>query len=257
MFAIGDKVVRNPGLATFAAFGSFAMLLFVDFGGPMRDRLRAQAALALVGAALVCLGTVASRSVWVATAAMVIVAFGVLFAGVASSVLAGATTSMLLAFILSVSLSAPVAAIPARLEGWGMTSAAALLAVTLLWPAPERAPLREAASTGCRALAARLRAEVALVLGADREVSSAGHEAAVACADAAARALQQQFFATPYRPTGLGTSTRMVVRLVDELSWLNTVIVAGALNPNRRRSGLVPARSNGRQRRCWNPALTP
>ena len=39
-------------VATFAAFGSFAMLLLVDFGGPMRDRLQAQAALAVVGARL-------------------------------------------------------------------------------------------------------------------------------------------------------------------------------------------------------------
>ena len=46
LFAFGDKVIGNPTLATFAAFGSFAMLLLVDFAGPMRNRLRAQAALA-------------------------------------------------------------------------------------------------------------------------------------------------------------------------------------------------------------------
>jgi len=31
MFALGDKVLGNPQVATFAAFGSFAMLLLVDF----------------------------------------------------------------------------------------------------------------------------------------------------------------------------------------------------------------------------------
>jgi hypothetical protein len=31
MFALGDKVIGNPQVATFAAFGSFAMLLLVDF----------------------------------------------------------------------------------------------------------------------------------------------------------------------------------------------------------------------------------
>jgi hypothetical protein len=45
MFAVGDKVIGNPQVATFAAFGSFAMLLLVDFGGPMAQRLQAQAAL--------------------------------------------------------------------------------------------------------------------------------------------------------------------------------------------------------------------
>ena len=42
MFALGDKVIGNPQVATFAAFGSFAMLLLVDFGGPMAERLQAQ-----------------------------------------------------------------------------------------------------------------------------------------------------------------------------------------------------------------------
>src|SRR5450755_4182944 len=97
MFALGDKVIGNPTLATFAAFGSFAMLLLVDFSGPMRDRLQAQAALAVVGCVFVCFGTLVSRSTLLGAAAMAVVAFGVLFAGVASSVLAGATTSLLLA----------------------------------------------------------------------------------------------------------------------------------------------------------------
>ena len=41
MFALSDKVIGNPQVATFAAFGSFAMLLLVDFGGPMAERLQA------------------------------------------------------------------------------------------------------------------------------------------------------------------------------------------------------------------------
>ena len=32
MFAVGDKVIGNPQVATFAAFGSFAMLFLADFG---------------------------------------------------------------------------------------------------------------------------------------------------------------------------------------------------------------------------------
>src|SRR5271154_6180166 len=70
MFALGDEVIGNPAIATFAAFGSFAMLLLVDFGGPMQARLQAQAALAVVGCAFVCLGTLASQTVWLAAVAM-------------------------------------------------------------------------------------------------------------------------------------------------------------------------------------------
>ena len=112
MFAIGDKVIANGQVATFAAFGSFALLMLVDFGGRMRDRLQAQAALAVTGAVFVCVGTLASREAWLAAAAMTIVGFGVLFVGVISSVLAGASTSLLLAFILPVSLIGTPSQIP-------------------------------------------------------------------------------------------------------------------------------------------------
>src|SRR5207237_3650352 len=90
-FALGDKVIGNPQLATFAAFGSFAMLLLVDFGGPMAERLQAEAALGIVGGVFVCLATLASQTAWSAAVAMAVVGFGVIFAGVVSSVLAGAT----------------------------------------------------------------------------------------------------------------------------------------------------------------------
>jgi hypothetical protein len=208
MFALGAEAIGDPVLATFAAFGSFAMLLLVDFTGPMRARLLAQAALAVTGAVFVCVGTLVSQSAWLAAICMALVAFGVLFAGVVSSVLAGATTSLLLAFILPVSLSGPVSSIPDRVAGWGLASGATLLAVALLWPAPARDPVRSAAIAACRAMAARLRDG--------------------ASADEAVEALHAVFFATPYRPTGLSTAARAAVRLVDELRWLNTIVLEAA-----------------------------
>src|SRR6202140_5004145 len=142
LFAVGDKVIGDAALATFAAFGAFAMLLLVDFGGSMVERLQGQAALAGVGGVFVCVGTLASQTVWLAAAAMAVVGFGVIFAGVVSSVLAGATTALLLAFILPVSLAAPASSVPDRLAGWGMAGGVALVAIALLWPAPARDRLR-------------------------------------------------------------------------------------------------------------------
>ncbi len=231
MFALGDRVIGNPTLATFAVFGSFAMLLLVDFGGPMRDRLRAQASLALVGGVFVCVGTLASQSTPLAAVAMALVAFAVLFAGIASSVLAGATTSLLLAFILPVSVAGASSSIPDRLAGWGLASGAALLAIALLWPAPARDPLRRPAIAACRAMAARLRADVAGVLGAEGLPAGVDGVAATAVSDAVAE-LHQVFLATPYRPTGLSTAARMVVRLVDELNWLNAILRAPVPSSN-------------------------
>ncbi len=228
MFALGEKAIANPVLATFAAFGSFAMLLLVDFGGPVGDRLRAQAALALVGCALVCLGTLVSQSVWLAAVTTAVVGFAVIFAGVVSSVLAGATTSLLLAFILPVTLAGPLSSLPDRLAGWAMAGAASMIAVGLLWPTPARSRLRSAATAACGALAARLRSEVSHLLGDEDEQAAGDHADAVARANDAVAALHRGFLATPYRPTSLSTAARTIVRLVDELNWLNTIVAQSA-----------------------------
>ena len=232
MFAVGNKVTGNPQVATFAAFGSFAMLLLVDFGGPMTERLQAQAALAVTGGVFVCLATLASRTAWLAAVAMAVAGFGVIFAGVVSSVLAGATTALLLAFILPVSLAAPASAVPGRLAGWAMAAGAALVATALLWPAPARDRLRGAAAAACRALAARLRAGVAYLLSGMDEQSALDRDHAAAQADQAVGALRSAFLATPYRPTGLSTPARTTVRLVDELIWLNSGVIQPGLHHN-------------------------
>jgi uncharacterized membrane protein YccC len=217
-------------MATFAAFGSLSMLLFVAFGGRMRERLPDQTALILTGAVFACLGTLASRTAWLAALAMLVVGFFVLFAGVVSSALAGASTSLLLAFILPVSLPGPVSSIPDRLAGWLLAGAASLLAITLLWPAPARDPLRRPLVQACTALVARLRAEAGLARAASSgdqaalESARTGVETTTAEANAAVSSLRTSFFATPYRPTGLTTAARAVVRLVDECIWLEAVM---------------------------------
>jgi fusaric acid resistance family protein len=231
-FALGGPVLGNPVLATFAALGSFAMLLLVDFGGSIRNRLQCQAALAVACMVLITLGTLASRTTWLAAVAIAVLSFGVLFAGVVSSVLASATTSLLLPLIIAVSLPGPASSIPDRLGGWGIASVFSLVAISLLWPAPAHDPVRSSAIAACRALADRLRVEIDFVLaggvGGDR-VSEADYRQALAASDAAVEAVQTGFFATPYRPTGLSTSARAVVRLVDELRWLNTVVLRSVL----------------------------
>jgi uncharacterized membrane protein YccC len=222
-FALTDLALEDPAVSTFAVFGTFALLVLVDFGGPMRDRLLAQAALALTGGAFVCVGTLASRATWLAALAMALVGFAVVFSGVVSSVLASATVSLLLAFILPVSLPGSASAIPARLEGWALAAGASLLAVWLLWPAPTPDVLRGAATRACRALACRLRADADLLLGDGAPGDVARHAGAVAASDAALTALKTSFFSLPFRPTGLTTEARAIVRLVDELGWLSAL----------------------------------
>jgi hypothetical protein len=72
-FAVADKVIRDPQVALFAALGSFAVLVFAEFTGPPRSRLTAYLALALAGTADIVVGTLCSRSAWLAAGAMAVV----------------------------------------------------------------------------------------------------------------------------------------------------------------------------------------
>ena len=224
VFALADEVIGNSTVAIFSAFGSLAMLLFVDFGGSMRERLAAQVSLALAGAVLICLGTLVSNTIWLATTTTVVVAFVVLFQGVLSSVLASATTSLLVAFVLPVSLPGPLSSIPTRLAGWLLAGAVSLIAIRILWPAPDREPLRMSTAQACTRLAQRLLSEVDCINGGLEPAHRQTRDAAVAESTASVVALRTSFFTAPYRPTGLGTATRALVGLVDQVIWLNSIL---------------------------------
>jgi hypothetical protein len=112
-----------------------------------------------------------------------------------------------------------------------MASAASLIAITVLWPAPTRDPMRSNAIATCHALSERLRADVAFILNGAEHISQAEHDEVVTRTDAAVVSLHRTFLATPYRPTGLGTAARSVIRLVDELKWLHAIIGLTAPRP--------------------------
>lgn len=223
LFAFCTKVLHSPTMASFAAFGSFAMLLLVDYSGTMVERLRAQFGLAVAWAVLICVGTLAARVTWVSVVATVAVAFLVIFSGVVSSVLAGSATALLLAFVLPVATKVPLSQLPARLEGVALAAAVALPAVTLLWPRPVADPLSAPAARVCRAAAAFLRADAG-GHGGKQGSKVAACQAAAQEASAANAELRRRFDATPYRPTGLSTTSRTLVRLVDELTWLSAIL---------------------------------
>jgi uncharacterized membrane protein YccC len=236
LFALCTQLLDSSTMATFAAFGSFSMLLLVEFTGPMVQRLRAHLGLAVAWVVLICLGTLVARVTWLAVAVMVVVGFLVLFSGVVSSVLAGTTTALLLAFILPVTSPAPLSQLPERLAGAGLAAAAAMLAISLLWPRPAADPLSAPAARVCRAAAAQLRTDASWLAGGP-DAPSTGQCAATADQAAAAAAdLRTTFDATPYRPTGLSAGSRALVRLVDELTWLSAIVADSGPPPDDLRA---------------------
>ncbi|QMU80272.1 FUSC family protein [Streptacidiphilus sp. PB12-B1b] len=224
LFALCSEVFHSPAMASFAAFGSFSMLLLVEFPGTMVQRVRAHLSLGVSWGVLICLGTLVAHRTWLGVAVTVVVGFLVLFSGIVSSVLAGSATALLLAFVLPVTSPAPLSVLPDRLAGAGLATAAAVLAVCLLWPRPSVDPLCAPAARVCRAASARIRAEASRL---DHGADAPGAEQCRAAAEQAARAgvdLRRAFDATPYRPTGLSITSRALVRLIDELTWLARVL---------------------------------
>ena len=230
LFALGDKVIANPTISYFIAFGAFAMLLLVDFSGTRIDRLRSQTLLGIACIVMICVGTLLSRSTVLATLGMFVAAFVVLFGAVVSSVIASATTPLLLSFVLPVTVPGPVSQIPDRVAGWGISAAVSLVAITVLWPSPVAFPV-EARAIAAWALAARIRAEIAWILGERDGLDELerAYETARARSDDAVGSLDKLFLATPYRPTGLSTRARAEIRLVDELRWLSTAVLRSGL----------------------------
>jgi uncharacterized membrane protein YccC len=223
VFAIADKGIGDPQLATFAAFGSFAMLVFVEFGGPVRTRLIAYLAVACAGTANIALGTLCSRSAWLAAVSMALVGFTILFSGVINGYFAAGGTATMLPFILAVTLPSPVSVVPARIEGWWLAAGAAIAAQLLLWPSQPRVSLRRDAAKACRALAELADARFA----GDRKVVPDRQRVAREAVDS----FRQRFLATPHRSAGPNSRDAALSSLVDELDWLLSFLEAPVVRP--------------------------
>ena len=184
----------------------------------------------MTGGVFVCVATLASQTAWLAAVAMAVAGFGVIFAG-RGQLGAGRGDHGAAAGVHLAGVAGRSGVGRARPAGrWGMAAGAALVATAFLWPAPARDRLRGAAAAACRALAARLRAGVAFHLSGMDGQFARDRDHAVAQADRAVEALRSAFLATPYRPTGLSTPARTTVRLVDELIWLNGIVIQPGLH---------------------------
>ncbi|MGA8455213.1 MAG: hypothetical protein WB800_07400, partial [Streptosporangiaceae bacterium] len=131
LFALTYKVIGDPQMATFAAFGSFATLVLASFGGTRRDKAIAHLGLAVVGSVVLTIGTAVHATAWLAAIVTVPVAFAIFFAGVAGPNAASGVTAALLAYVLPVASPGTIGDVPSRLAGWWLASVAGTAAVLL------------------------------------------------------------------------------------------------------------------------------
>jgi uncharacterized membrane protein YccC len=211
-FALSLVVIDAKQMALFAAFGSMALLVFADFGGSRRARLRAYLLLMVAGAVLIALGTLCSRSTWLATITMGLVAFAILFAGVLDDYVVAARAAVTLTFVLPVMVPADAAEIPTRLAGWGLAGALCIPAALLLWPARPRSALRREVAQVAQTLADLLEAMSRGDRSAADVTAQNTHTAAVA--------VRSRFVSMTQRPSGTTGPTAALARLIDDLGWV-------------------------------------
>jgi uncharacterized membrane protein YccC len=213
VLAFADRVIGNAQTSIFAAFGSFAVLVFVEFGGLRRTRLLAYLVFAAVGFALITLGTLCSREAWLAAVATGVVVFLTLFSGAFNGYVAAASTGAILLFVVPVNIPSPNSAIPDRLLGFALAAGAGTAASLFLWPPRRRADLR-------RSVAAATRSVVGLIDGESLEPQAS------AAARAAVDGLRRSFLGSQHRPAGPTSATAALAALPDELDWLLSFLEA-------------------------------
>ena len=208
--ALARLLSGNGQFATFAAFGAFALLIFLDPPLRTKPRLVAYGLVVAIGTVSITVATACSATVATAVLGMAVVGFGVLMAASLGSYAAGATTAVLLTFVLPVSIPVPWSELPWRLAGWWLAAALSIPAGMLLRPPAAPGALRVRAAQSCRALGALLVAEAR-----SDPVDRLAAEAATVAA-----ALRAEFSRTPYRPGGAGDTDRALAVLADQLDWL-------------------------------------
>jgi uncharacterized membrane protein YccC len=210
IFAIAHFAFSNSQVDLFAAFGSFALLLLVEFTGSLHTRVVSYLGMFAVSAGLIALGTAVSTNKVAAVVAMGVVAFAVLFAGIVTPQAATASTAVLLTFVLPVAVAQPSSEIGDRLLGWLLAGAASITACLFLWPPPWHDNLRRRLSDAINAVARLVGAR------ARGETDPALHSEVT---EALAR-VRAQFSATPYPPTGAASAAVALSKLVGRVEWV-------------------------------------
>ena len=133
LFALALLVIKQPEVAGFAVFGTFAHLVMVDYDPAGRARSTECAILTLLGAIMVSLGALASANVCLAVGGAMVVGFLTEFSTVTGGRIAVIRTAVLLSFMLGVAVPASASSVFPYLAGWLLAGIVAQPILLLLW----------------------------------------------------------------------------------------------------------------------------
>jgi len=199
--------------ALMGAFASLALLVFADFGGPLRQRFTANIVTTLAGVPLLVLGAYAGQNVWTSVAAMALVAMVIGLLGVLRGLIAAAQSVLLLATVLAITASTPALLGP-DLVCWLVGGLAAALSAVLLWPTHSKRPIRRRVADVLDAVADA--SEARWIQGAPPDEL----EPLRAHVNDTVAALHTDYDGNLLRPSGVTSSDRALAQLVDETTRL-------------------------------------
>lgn len=200
--ALGFAVAGKTQTPVFALIGSIGLLIAADFPGTIATRALAYGGLAVNGAVLITLGTLAAPHPWIAVPLCFAVGALVVFLGLLSDVVAAGQRATLMIFILPVCIRPP-GPLEDRLLGWGIALLICVPAALLVFPPSYQSELRRQSARVCAALADRI----------DGRSSSDD-------LDAAMEKLRKAFMDNAFRPFALTAGSRALIRVVGNLQWL-------------------------------------
>ena len=204
-------LTRIPVLEETALFGVFAvlaLLVFADFGGPLRRRAIAYLSTVAAGVPIMMIGAVAGQTIAGAMVMMAVVALVLGLLAVLRGFVASAQTTLLLATVLAVTSSPPDSFLTGA-AAWLIGGLLATAAALLLWPAPAGAALRNALADVMSQVSQVVRVQWRPQLGPDTLKSEN------TALDRCLTKLHACFDGNLQRPAGVTAKDRALSELVD------------------------------------------
>jgi Fusaric acid resistance protein-like len=151
LFAVALLVIKQPAVAGFAVFGTFAHQALVNYDPQGTTRFAQSAMLTLLGVITVGLGTLASGSAWLAVSVTIVAGIMSELPELTISRVSAIRQALLLSFLCAVAVPAPALSVFPHLAGWLMAGVVAQPALLLVWTSPQRGNAAEGGWTSCAA----------------------------------------------------------------------------------------------------------
>ena len=150
LFALALFVFKQPELAGFVVFGTFAHQVLVNYDAVGKVRFVQSAMLTALGAIMLALGTLASGSAWLAVSGAIVMGFLSEVPPLTSGRIGAILRALLLAFMLAIVVPAPPASVFPYLTGWLIAGIIAQPALFLVWIPPATADEADSGDGGAK-----------------------------------------------------------------------------------------------------------